>query len=124
MRRFTERKQKITIFTLSSLRKHLQQLQVAEKTEFSIDKLHNGHMTVRAKTPRSGSEAWLILPTYPTGHPDDAPWNPNVVLDPLGFIEADTPEERAVFTPLLGPDVLEFYERLHQNSESSLLRCC
>jgi hypothetical protein len=66
----------------------------------------------------------VVLPVYPTGHPDDTPDNPNVVLDPIGFVNADTPEERSAYMPLLGSDVLTHYEKLHVGGEMPLARCC
>jgi hypothetical protein len=123
MRSFTQRIQNVRVFTLSSLRTYLKNLQPGEAS-FSLDKLHHDHVVIRAKDAMSGKKSRLVLPTYPTGHPDDDRWNPNVVLDPIGFIDANTPEERSIFAPVLGSEILHFYEKLHQNSETSLLRCC
>jgi len=123
MRRFTDRHQQVTVFTLSALRKFVQGIGGAEG-KFSLDKLHHDHLTVCGVDLVSGKKSYVVLPTYPTGHEDDARWNPNVVLDPIGFVNANTPAERSLFVPLLGSEVLDFYERLHQGAEFSLTRCC
>ncbi len=125
MRRLTERWQPVQVATLSTLRKHLESLSGPD-CKFTIEKAHGDRVAVRCERANGGekSRSVVILPAYPTGHPDDEPANPNVVLDPVEFIGAETCAKREVFAPLLGEEVLAYYHKQHPHSELSISRCC
>jgi hypothetical protein len=123
-RRFTKRFDKVDVVTLSALREHLDSLSNHD-CKFDIDKVGRDRVTVRCETQAQGKHAsFVVLPAYPTGHADDSPTNPNVVLDPIEFVKADTHEERHKFVPLLGHDVLAHYEKMHPAGGLKMTRCC
>lgn len=79
---------------------------------------------VRAEIARKGPHPAVILPAYPTGHADDQPTNPNVVLDPIEFVNAENHADLELFVPLLGHEVLTHYEKMHAAAGMPLSRCC
>jgi hypothetical protein len=122
----TERSEKVTVVTVSTLRALLKSL-ASPSCTLSVHKVHRDRVSIRAdytmENRRSHSE--LLLPAYPTGCPADAPANNlNVVLDPLGFVDADSHEQRHVFVPLLGHELLEHYEKMHPQDGLTVSRCC
>lgn len=125
MRRLTKRFQRVHVATLSTLREHLETLSGPDG-KFTIDKVRGDRVTVRSEKLIAGKKAdcFVILPAYPTGHADDVPGNPNIVLDPLEFVNAETCAEREAFAPLLGPDVLAYYDKLHPHTGLCVTRCC
>ena len=125
-RRFTKRSQTVTVVTLSTLREQLESLNRQQEGKLLIEKVSRDRVTIRWEAAASGVrvQSWVVLPSYPTGHEDDSPTNPNVVLDPLEFVGADTHEERERFVPLLGHDVLVHYEKMHPQPGLKMTRCC
>jgi hypothetical protein len=125
MRVLTKRFQSVQVATLSALRERLETISGPD-FKFAIEKVRGDRVAVRREdlTSREKAHPIVILPAYPTGHDHDKPANPNVVLDPLEFINADTWDKRDVFAPLLGHDVLEYYDRLHSHGGLSVTRCC
>lgn len=122
----TDRCEKITVMTVSALRSRLEQLSNAG-CSFAVHKVRNDHVSVRADYRHEGNKkrSFVILPAYPTGWPDDATCsNVNVVLEPLRFDAADDACEREMFAPLLGHDVLHYYETLHPDNGVAVTRCC
>ncbi len=126
MRMLTGRRQNVTVMTVSTLRSHLESISSAT-CRFSIDKVHRDRVSVRSDYIVSGKRkcSYVLLPAYPTGSPDDAPCNNlNVVLDPLGFVDVDTCAEREVFAPVLGHELLAYYEKLHPHAGLVVSHCC
>jgi hypothetical protein len=124
-RRFTQRSQDVKVLTVSSLREHLDAISTPQ-CKFEVEKVSKDRVSVRAVIPSAGKRVHpvVVLPAYPTGHADDQPGNPNVVLDPLEFVNAETHEERHIFVPLLGHDVLVHYDKMHPYSGLQMTRCC
>lgn len=125
MRRFTKRFHRVDVATLSTLREHLEWISTPG-CKFEVDKLSRDRVTVRCESFASGKrrDFFVVLPAYATGHPDDVPGNPNVVLDPLDFLKTETHADREVFAPLLGHDLLEHYEKMHPQENLPASRCC
>ena len=94
--------------------------------KFKIDKVSDKRVTVLSNRLVSGkrTRSYVLLPAYPTTHEDDVPGNPNVVLDPIEFVDAESCEEREVFAPILGHEILEYFHRLHPHLEMRMARCC
>jgi hypothetical protein len=108
----SKRFQSVNVVTLSTLRGHLETISTPD-CRFTIENLI------------SGKKISVVLPAYPTGHEHDVPGNPNVVLDPLAFVNAETCAETEVFAPLLGRDVLDYYHKLHPHTDGfAVSRCC
>ncbi len=123
-RRFTKRFEGVNVTTVSSLRERLEEISTAA-CKLEIEKVTNDRVIVCAKaTGQKRPYPAVILPAYPTGHADDHPGNPNVVLDPVEFTNAATHDERHLFVPLLGHDILEHYEKLHPAAVLPFNRCC
>jgi len=126
MRRLTERRQSVTVMTVSTLRDELERLGRAA-CRFSLHHVHHDRVSVRAEYVDSGRKkhSSVVLPAYPTGSADDGPSkNLNVIMDPVEFIDAQNAAERHVFEPLLGHEVLAHYEKLHAQSDVPVSRCC
>jgi hypothetical protein len=125
MRILTKRFQSVNVVTLSTLREQLEKISTPE-CKFKIDKVRADRVTVRSESLVAGKKVnySVVLPAYPTGHEHDVPGNPNVVLDPMEFVNAETCAEWEVFAPLLGNDVLEFYHKQHPHIGVSVSRCC
>lgn len=125
MRMLTKRFQRVNVTTLSTLREHLKTISRPDCV-FEVEKVRRHRITVRSESLGSGKKLhpFVVLPAYPTGHEDDEPSNPNVVLDPLQFGNVETCAEREVFVPLLGQDVLAYYDKLHPHIGFSLSSCC
>jgi hypothetical protein len=125
MHMLTKRFQSVNVITLSTLREHLETISTPD-CKFTIEKVRRDRITVRNERWISGKRGYsfVVLPAYPTGHDDDVPYNPNVVLDPLVFVNADTCVEREVYALLLGHDVLAYYDKLHPHTGPCLIRCC
>ncbi len=121
-RRFTKRFQVVNVLTLSSLREHLESISTPDR-KFRIENAGRDRVTVRVETG-NGQHAAVVFPAYPTGHPDDQPTNPNVVLDPLEFVKAETHAQREAFLPLLDHDILAHYEKMHPSAVMPFNRCC
>ncbi len=123
-RRFTKRFQTVSVLTLAALREHLDQIS-SPGCHFRVENVARDRVTIQVEigTPKRPHPS-VIVPAYPTGHADDLPGNPNVVLDPLEFVNADTHAEREVFTPLIGHDVLVHYEKMHPSAVMPFNRCC
>jgi hypothetical protein len=119
----SKRFQSVTVVTLSTLREHLEIIGTPD-CKFTIDKVRGDRVTVRSESLISGKKISVVLPAYPTGHEHDVPGNPNVVLDPLAFVNAETCAEREVFAPLLGQDILDYYHKLHPHIGLAVSRCC
>jgi hypothetical protein len=121
----SKRFQGVNVVTLSTLRDHLETISGSD-CKFKIEKVRGDRVTVRAESLISGkkTDSSVVLPAYPTGHEHDVPGNPNVVLDPVSFVNAETCVEREVFCPLLGHDVLAYYNKLHPHTGLSISRCC
>jgi hypothetical protein len=98
----------------------------SDDCRFKIEKVRGDRITVRSESLISGKKrnSSVVLPAYPTGHEHDVPGNPNVVLDPLAFVNAETCAETEVFAPLLGHDVLDYYHKLHPHTGITVSRCC
>jgi hypothetical protein len=123
MRMLTNRFQSVNVATLSTLRERLETIS-SPNCRFRIEKVLRDRVTIRGESLLSGEYSFVVLPAYPTGHEDDVPANPNVVLDPLLFVNAETCAEREMFAPLLGHDVLTYYDKLHPHIGVSLSHCC
>jgi len=126
MHMLTKRFQSVNVVTLSTLREHLETIS-SDDCRFKIEKVRGDRITVRSESLISGKKrnSSVVLPAYPTGHEHDVPGNPNVVLDPLAFVNAGTCAEREVFVPLLGQDVLAYYHKLHPHTDGlAVSRCC
>ncbi len=126
MHRLTVRRQNVTVMTVNALRTHLPSLNSATSS-FSIDKVQRDRVSIRCDYQLLGKKkhSHVTLPAYPTGSPEDAPSsNLNVVLDPLSFENVESCAEREIFAPLLGHEVLEFYQRMHPESGLTVTRCC
>ncbi|HEY3929120.1 MAG TPA: hypothetical protein VGL89_12145 [Candidatus Koribacter sp.] len=125
MRILTKRFENVQVITMASLRQHLEQIS-SKDCRFSIDKARSGRVSVRAECCHGGKKVRpaVVLPTYPTGHEHDDPVNPNVVLDPIEFHDADSTHLREVFEPLLGSAVLQYYEKMHPAAQLQMTRCC
>ncbi len=126
MRRLTERRQSVTVMTVSTLRGEFERMGGAA-CRFSLHNVHHDRVSVRAEYLDSGKKkrSSVVLPPYPTGSPDDGPSNNlNVVMDPVDFLNANSATERHVFEPLLGHEVLAHYEKLHAQSAAPVARCC
>lgn len=121
----SKRFQSVNVVTLSTLREYLETISSPDCI-FKIEAVRGDRVTVRRESLIAGKKASssVVLPAYPTGHEHDVPGNPNVVLDPLAFVNAETCEEREVFAPLLGQDVLEYYHKLHPHIGLVASRCC
>jgi hypothetical protein len=122
----TKRFQSVNVVTLSTLREHLETISKPD-CKFKIEKVRGDRVTVRSESLIAGKKtnSSVVLPAYPTGHEHDVPANPNVVLDPLSFINAETCAEWEVFTPLLGQEVLAYYHKLHPHTDGLVVsRCC
>ena len=120
----SKRFQRVNVVTLSTLREHLEAISSPD-CRFTIEKVRGDRITVRSESLISGKKISVVLPAYPTGHEHDVPGNPNVVLDPLAFVNAETCAETEVFAPLLGRDVLDYYHKLHPHTDGfAVSRCC
>jgi hypothetical protein len=121
----SKRFQSVNVVTLNTLREHLETISSPD-CRFKIEKVRGDRVTVRNESLISGKKtnSSVVLPAYPTGHEHDVPGNPNVVLDPLTFVNAETCVEREVFAPLLGRDVLAYYHKLHPHTGLTVSRCC
>ena len=121
----TKRFQSVNVLTLNSLRDHLQTINTPV-CKFKVEKVSGDRVIVSNESSIDGKKvrSSVVLPAYPTGHEHDVPGNPNVVLDPLEFVNAETCKEWEVFAPLLGRDVLEFYHKQHPHLGVSVSRCC
>jgi len=116
----------VAVMTVSTMRSHLEGLS-NNACRFTVSKVHGDHVSIRADYTLAGKKkhASVVLPAYPTGSPDDAPSNNlNVVLDPLHFEGAPGSEERDVFAPLLGHDILDHYAKTHPDAAIPISRCC
>ena len=124
-RRFTSRRQNVQVLTLSSLREFLETISDHD-CKFQVEKVSRDRVSVRCESMTKGKRVHssVVLPAYPTGHSDDEPTNPNVVLDPLEFTNAATHEEQHKFLPLLGHDVLVHFEKMHPKAGLKMTRCC
>ncbi len=112
--------------TVSTLRSYLETVS-SSACRFTIDKVHRDRVAVRSDYVVSGKRkhSSVLLPAYPTGSPDDAPSNNlNVVLDPVQFEDVDSCAERDIFEPVLGPEILAHYEKMHPHDVLPLARCC
>ena len=124
-RRFTKRFQGVTVITVASLREHLETINTPS-CKFLVERVTHDRVTVRAEKPTAGKHvhASVRLPAYPTGHADDLPGNPNVILDPVEFVNAETHAERDIFVPLLGHEVLVHFEKMNPQGGLAITRCC
>ncbi len=124
-RRLTQRSQSVKVLTVSSLREFLDSSSSPE-CRFQVDKVARDRVTVRAECPVNSKRLHpiVVFPAYATGHADDLPGNPNVVLDPLEFVNAETHAEREIFVPLIGHDVLVHFEKMHPSGNMPFSRCC
>ena len=126
MHTLTARRQSVTVMTVSTLRAHLEGISTSAY-RFTIHKVHRDRVSVRSEYVLSGKKktAYVLLPAYPTGYPGDAPCNNlNVVLEPLDFVDIDNCAERDIFAPLLGNDMLAYYEKMHPHAGIPVSRCC
>lgn len=125
MRILTKRFESVQVITMASLREHLEALSTAE-CKFSIDKVRGAKVYIRAEARIHDEKVKpaVVLPTYPTGHAHDDPVNPNVVLDPVEFVDAETPHKRELFLPLLGEDAMRHYNKMHPAQQLQMTRCC
>ncbi len=126
MHTLTERQQDVVVMTVTTLRHHLENVSRRD-CKFSVDKVQRDRVTVRCDSLLTGQKArsYVVLPAYPTGFPGDAPSsNLNVVLDPVSFVDAETPAERHLFVPVIGHEVLTHYEKLHPQEGLTISRCC
>lgn len=122
-RRFTKRFQTVKVLTLAALREHLEQIS-SPGCRFRVENAGRDRVTVQVEIGSSKRHPTVVFPAYPTGHADDLPGNPNVVLDPLEFINADTHADREIFAQLIGHDVLMHYEKMHPSAIMPFNRCC
>lgn len=126
MHLLTGRRQIVTVMTVSTLRSHLESFS-GPTCRFAIHKVDRDRVSVRAEYVFSGQKkrSYVLLPAYPTGYPDDAPCNNvNVVLDPVDFVDVDSCAERDVFAPVLGQEMLAYYEKMHPHAGLTVSRCC
>jgi hypothetical protein len=126
MHTLTARHQIVTVMTVSTLRAHLERIS-GPACRFTIHKAHRDRVSIRGEYSLSGKRkhSYVLLPAYPTGYPGDAPCNNlNVVLDPLDFVDVETCAERETFAPLLGKEMLEYYEKMHPHAGMPVSRCC
>jgi hypothetical protein len=126
MQRLTERRQKVTVMTVSTLRSHLESISRRGR-RFTVHKVQGERAVIRCDYTAVGvrKHTDVVLPAYPTGYESDAPpRNVNVVLDPLEFVNAETCADHDVFAALLGEEVLAHYEKMHQQVGLSMSRCC
>ena len=126
MHLLTGRRQNVTVMTVSTLRSHLESVS-RSACKFSVHKVDRDRVSVRGEYVLAGKKkrSYVLLPAYPTGYPGDAPCNNlNVVLDPLDFVDVDTCAERDVFAPVLGQEMLEYYEKMHPHAGLTVTRCC
>ena len=126
MLRLTARRQNITVMTVSTLRKWLEDLSRTGR-KFSIVRVRRDRVWIHCDYTAQGKgrHATVVLPAYPTGSAEDEPSNNwNVVLDPLEFEGAKACEEREVFATLLGHEVLAHYEKMHPTAVVPVSRCC
>lgn len=124
--RLTARNQNVTVMTVSTLRDHLDAVSNAD-CRFSLAKVHRDRISIRADYTSVGKpkHASVTLPAYPTGSAADAPANNlNVVLDPISFDGAQSCQELHLFAPLLGHEIIEYYEKLHPAEAIPVSRCC
>lgn len=126
MHMLTRRRESVTVMTVNTLRSHLEDIS-SLGCRFSIHKVHRDRVSIRGDYVLFGKRkhSEILLPAYPTGFAGDAPCNNlNVVLDPLAFIDADTHAEREVFVPLVGHEMLTYYEKMHMAEGLPMSRCC
>lgn len=126
MHTLTGRRENVVVMTVSTMRSHLANVSSRECT-FSLHKVHADRVSIRSDYFLSGKgkRSYVLLPAYPTGFPGDAPSNNlNVVLDPIGFVDADSHAERDIFAPVVGHEVLVHYEKMHQHEGLPMSRCC
>jgi hypothetical protein len=126
MQTLTTRRQSVTVMTVNTLRTHLDSIS-SRTRRFTIHKVQRDRVSVRGEYALLGKKklSYVVLPAYPTGYPDDALCNNlNVVLEPLDFIDVDTCTEREEFAPLLGVEMLAYYERMHPHAGMPFSRCC
>ncbi len=126
MHTLTARCENVTVMTVSALRQRLEKLSNAD-CSFTIHKVHHDRASIRADYFYLGKKkhAYVLLPAYPTGYPNDAPCNNlNVVLDPVQFEGVESRAERDVFEPLFGHHVLAHFEKMHPDAALPISRCC
>jgi hypothetical protein len=126
MHLLTGRRQIVTVMTVSTLRGHLESVSNSG-CKFAIHKVERDRVSVRAEYVFCGQKkrSYVLLPAYPTGYPDDAPCNNvNVVLDPVDFVDVDSCAERDIFAPVLGQEMLAYYEKMHPHAGLTVTRCC
>jgi hypothetical protein len=126
MHTLTARRQCVTVMTVSTLRAHLEDISTSAY-RFTIHRVHRDRVWVRGEYVLAGKKktADVLLPAYPTGYPGDAPCNNlNVILEPLDFVNIDTCTERDIFAPLLGNNMLAYYEKMHSHAGLHVTRCC
>jgi hypothetical protein len=126
MHTLTARHQRVMVMTVRTLRNHLERIG-SQACRFTIHKVHRDRVSVRAEYTLAGKKkhSYVLLPAYPTGYPGDSPCNNlNVVLDPLDFVDVETCIERETFLPLLGEDILTYYEKMHPHDGLVVTRCC
>ena len=122
----TERRQNVTVTTVRTLRAELARIS-SVTCKFSIHKVHRDRVSIRCEHVVEGQRkhSEVVLPAYPTGWPADGSCNNlNVVLDPVEFVSADSPEKRHFFAPLVGHEALAYYEKLHGQESLTVSRCC
>ncbi len=125
MRILTKRFEAVQVITMASLREHLETLSTPD-CKYAIEKVRGAKVFVRAEARLHETRVRpaVVLPTYPTGHAHDDPVNPNVVLDPMEFVDAETPHKRALILPLLGEEVMRHYDKMHPAEQLQMTRCC
>jgi hypothetical protein len=126
MQTLTARRQTVTVMTVNTLRAHLERIS-SPACKFSLDKVRGDRVSVRSDYILDGKKkhSYVLLPCYPTGHPADATCNNvNVVLEPLDFIDIDSCSERIMFAPLLGIEMLGYFEKMHPHAGLPVSRCC
>ncbi len=126
MQTLTARRQSVTVMTVSTLRAHLGSIS-SPACKYSVDKVHRDRVSIRSDYLLDGKKkhSYVLLPAYPTGYPDDATCNNlNVVLEPLDFVDIESCSERVMFAPLLGLDMLAYYEKMHPHAGLPVSRCC
>ena len=126
MQRLTERRQSVTVMTVSTLRSHLESISRPAR-RFRVHKVQGDRAIVRCEYAVAGTRKHtdVVLPAYPTGYESDTPpRNVNVVLDPLEFVNAESCADHDVFAPLLGEEVLAHFEKMHPHVGLSMSRCC
>ncbi len=126
MHLLTRRFENVLVMTVNTLRSQLEEISTRDCT-FTIHKVQRDRVSIRGDYVLSGQRkrSYVLLPAYPTGFAGDAPCNNlNVVLDPLEFVDADSHAERDAFAPLLGHQILVYYEKMHQDQGLPVSRCC